>query len=140
MEGFYEIYVRGTDVVGNRNDYQSTWPVWQGLVDTRDPYVDALVDYGVMGTVPPVAASSIITYSDVTCQARDLTLDITKFSGCPCDESAWQYTTYDQVSPWYRDTFSDTTHLYQVDAHCLLLGEFAAPPTVHAYDAAGRHS
>ena len=140
MEGYYEIYLRGTDVVGNQNEHQSTWPVWQGLIDTKDPYVDALVDYGIMGTVPPLGSSSIITYSDVTCQARDLTLDITRFTGCPCDESAWQFTTYDQVSPWYRDTFSDTTHIYQVDAHCLLLGELVTPPTVHAYDAAGRHS
>ena len=140
MEGFYEIYVRGTDVVGNRNDYQSTWPVWQGLVDTQDPYVDALADYGVMGSVPPLTAGSLITYTDVTCQARDLTLDISRFSGCPCDPSVWQITTYDQVSPWYRDIFSDTTHIYQVDAQCLLLGKFVTPPTVHAYDAAGRHS
>ncbi len=140
MEGFYEIYVRGMDMVGNRNDHQSTWVLWRGMVDTRDPYVDALVDYGIMGTVPPLASGSVITYSDVTCQARDLTLDITRFSDCPCDPSAWRITTYDQVSPWYRDTFSDTTHIYQVDVHCLHLGQFVTPPTVHAYDAAGRHS
>jgi|GEM_PF-861398 len=139
MEGFYELYLRGTDVVGNRNDRQSTWRVWQGVIDTQDPYVDALADYGVMGDLT-IGSSNIVTYTDVTCQARDLTLDITRFSGCPCDPSVWQITTYDQVSPWYRDTFSDTTHIYQVDAHCLLLGEFATPPTVHAYDAAGRHS
>ncbi|HOS78982.1 MAG TPA: Ig-like domain-containing protein [Anaerolineae bacterium] len=139
MEGFYEIYLRGSDVVGNVNDRQSTWQVWQGVIDTQDPYVDALADYGVMGNLT-IGSSNIVTYTDVTCQARDLTLDITQFSGCPCDVSAWRITTYDQVSPWYRRTFSDTAHIYQVDAHCLRLGEFVTPPTVHAYDAAGRHS
>lgn len=140
MEGYYAIYLRGTDVVGNRNDRQPTWQAWQGMIDTRDPYVDALADYGVMGTVTYLSASDIVTYTDITCQARDLTLDIDRFSGCPCDESTWRITTYDQVSPWYRETFSDTTRIYQVDAHCLRLGEFVTPPTVHAYDAAGRHS
>ncbi|MEA3342432.1 MAG: LamG-like jellyroll fold domain-containing protein, partial [Chloroflexota bacterium] len=38
MEGFYEIYLRGTDTVGNLNEHQSTWPVWQGLIDTQDPF------------------------------------------------------------------------------------------------------
>jgi len=139
MEGFYQVYVRGSDMVGNVSQRQSAWQVWQGLVDTQDPYVDALVDYGVMGDLT-IGASNIITYSDVTCEASDLTLEITEFKGCPCDPSTWQFTTYDEESSWYRDTFSDTTHLYQIDAHCLLEGQFVTPPTVEAKDAAGRHS
>ena len=139
VEGFYEIYLRGTDVLDNRNEQQSTWIAWQGMIDTENPRVDANILYNVMGDIT-WGATSVITYSDVTCQAQDLTLDGTRFTGCPCDESTWQFTTYDEVSPWYRDTFSDTTLLHQIDAHCLLMGEFVAVPTIRAYDAADRHS
>ena len=74
VEGFYEIYLRGTDVLDNRNEQQSTWIAWQGMIDTENPRVDANILYNVMGNVT-WGATSVITYSDVTCQAHDLTLD-----------------------------------------------------------------
>jgi subtilisin-like proprotein convertase family protein len=135
MEGFYEIYLRGTDVLDNRNDRQSTWIAWQGGIDTQAPLVDASVLYNVMGIIP-----DLTHYSDVTCLARDLNLRGDAFLGCPCDPSTWQLTTYDQVSPWYRETFSDTTHLYEIQATCTLLGQFVTPPTIEACDIGERCS
>ena len=135
LEGFYDLYVRATDGVGNVNEQQSTWHVWRGVVDTQPPLVDASVRYIPFGTVPDV------TYSrNVTCLARDINLRGESFGGCPCPPTTWQVTTYDQVSPWYRETFTDTTHLYEIRAACHTVGQIEPVPVVEACDMGGRCS
>ncbi len=39
IEGFYQLDMRGTDVLGNRNDDRVAWRVWRGEIDTRAPQV-----------------------------------------------------------------------------------------------------
>ncbi len=135
MEGYYKIYLRGTDTVSNWNDYQSTWPVWQGLIDTKDPFVDASVLYNVMGDIT-WGATSAITYSDVSCEARDLTLE--KFAGCPCDESAWQYTTYDAAGRHSYTVLSETVVVRLLDSAIFTPTDGIVFTTTAAFNTEGR--
>lgn len=63
VEGFFQLDMRGTDVLGNRNDDRVAWRVWRGEIDTRSPQVSVRL---VSGS-PPLAS----TYE---CQAQDLNL------------------------------------------------------------------
>jgi len=47
-----------------------------------------------------------------------MNLDEDSFTGCPCPESTWERTYYHEVSPWYRETLTDTARLYRIEANC----------------------
>ena len=39
LEGIYQIDLRGSDMLGNRNDDLETWAQWRGEIDTLAPRV-----------------------------------------------------------------------------------------------------
>jgi subtilisin-like proprotein convertase family protein len=119
LEDFYEIDLRGIDTTNtamweNRNQDASTWAVWQGMIDTRDPRNELSVE--MHGSWPWTGSS------EVTCDVWDLNLDEDSFIGCPCPKGSWQRTYYHEVSPWYTRVTTDTARLYRITASCTLPG------------------
>lgn len=114
LEGHYDLYLYGEDVVGNRNTYPFTWQNWRGEVDTRDPWVD----------IYAYSWSPELFYwqTDVICRAYDISLDEDAFAGCPCEEATWERTYYHEIYPWYSRISSDTQRLYAIEAECDLPG------------------
>ncbi|HET9221380.1 MAG TPA: LamG domain-containing protein, partial [Roseiflexaceae bacterium] len=108
LEGTYQIDVRGTDVLGNRNLSRATWNVWRGDIDTRAPRVSIQANYQGGG------ATRRATY---TCAAQDFNLDEASFA-CPgvavSGSPAIQRTFYDSF--WWRETVQDPARLYGVTA------------------------
>ncbi len=107
LEDFYEIQLRGSDVLDNRNNDPTTWRGWEGMIDTTAPRNNPHVTW--QGS-PPVLTS------DVVCDVSDLNLDEDHFSGCPIPKSAWQRIYYDEASPWYARVTTDTERLYRIYA------------------------
>ncbi len=107
LEDFYEIQLRGSDVLDNRNNDPTTWTGWEGMIDTTAPRnTPSVVWHG----------SSFVRTTDVVCDVSDLNLDESRLSGCPIPKSAWQRTYYDQVSLWYARVTTDTERLYRIYA------------------------
>ncbi|NJO06653.1 MAG: LamG domain-containing protein [Chloroflexaceae bacterium] len=42
IEGFFQIDLRGTDGLGNRNEEHRTWAQWRGEIDTRAPQAELI--------------------------------------------------------------------------------------------------
>jgi len=136
LEGPYQINLRPVDVFDN-SAVRADWPVWDGEIDTLAPRVELSADEHDFRT----------TY---TCWARDVNLvwrseDYPEYNfKCPCQTIAPQATVYEptylhEVSPWYADTFTDTTRLYELEASCTVLGPAlgVADATMRAYDRHG---
>jgi subtilisin-like proprotein convertase family protein len=128
MDGVYQIELRATDVLDNQSD-ESTWNAWRTPIDTRAPLgdLDVVVDGDGLSTVRTTYrcwAQDFDLYeradvSDPTPPSYDLQ--------CPCYTLAPYSTvveriTYDQVSTWYSETFTDTTRLYELTASCVVSG------------------
>lgn len=118
MEGYYEIALRGTDVVGNRNDAPQAQSGWVGEIDTQSPRNDPYYEADGPWWLGP-------TY--YVCDVEDMNLDEESLEGCPCPAGNWQRTHYHQVSDWYRKTTTDTLRLYRIQAYCVL--NEPTPPT-----------
>jgi hypothetical protein len=137
LEGIYQIDLRGTDVLHNRNEQRLTWNAWRGQVDTLAP----------QASISAVVIGFDFMYQTLYhCWAQDFNLyertdphDPTPAAydfQCPCPAIATR-TTYDQVSPWYRSQFTDTTRLYALTATCTVPGRQTGTVTVHACDIFG---
>ncbi len=107
LEDFYEIQLRGSDVLDNRNNDPTTWTGWEGMIDTKDPRNSPSVTWH---------GTTFVRTSDVVCDVSDLNLDENSLSGCPIPKSAWQRTYFDEVSPWYARVTTDTERLYRIYA------------------------
>jgi uncharacterized repeat protein (TIGR01451 family) len=129
LEGSYQIDVRGTDVLGNRNLQRATWNVWRGEIDTRAPRVSIVADYQGGG------ATSRATY---TCAAQDFTLDESSFV-CPgvavSSSPLIKRTFYDSF--WWRETVQDPARLYGLQAIYTEIGHAGGTPRVRACDRYG---
>ncbi|MBM3134650.1 MAG: LamG domain-containing protein, partial [Chloroflexi bacterium] len=143
LEGIYQIDLRGTDVLHNRNEQRLTWNAWRGQVDTLAPRAAITVTFTGTGST---------AQTGYTCWAQDFNLyertdphDPTPAGydfQCPCfakapNSTTITRTTYDQVSPWYRSQFTDTTRLYALTATCTVTGHQTDTVTVHACDIFG---
>lgn len=128
LEGFYQVNLRGTDLLGNLDTDRSTWRAWRGLIDVLAPRAAITVTYQGTG-------STAQTIYDLW--AQDLNLKGSNLTS-PCAASTYQRTTYDQVSAWYRAWTTDTTRLYRVQAHCAFAGHQTTLGALHACDLYGR--
>jgi hypothetical protein len=104
QDDLYEIDLRATDYLSNRNDDPTSWNVWQGEVDTLGPRVSIeAVNQGVMIMVK--------------CNATDFNLSRTGFQ-CPCNPLPEDNITYDLVNNWYKEVIRDKTRLYKIKSSC----------------------
>ncbi len=126
LEGLYEIDVRGSDVVGNRNDDPTTWNKWRGVIDTLPPRVNLNVSFTGFG-------ASALTHYDFS--AEDFSLSESGLIN-PCgsnDLSRYYYPT-----DLWRQFFGTNTPLFSVSASCSVAGFVTTAPTVQACDLYGR--
>lgn len=122
LEGTYTIDLRASDLVGNRNDDTSTWPQWQGEIDTFDPRVAITVTYRGAGS----AAQTI--YEG---QAEDMSLTTAGFQfPCPLQ---WSDRTYLEGT-WWNEALSGTMRLHRLSPSCVVNGFAASAPVVQACD------
>jgi hypothetical protein len=127
-EGLYQIDLRGTDVLGNRNDVPSTWPAWQGEVDVHAPRVEIELREAGEGDT---------ARTEYTCRAEDLNLVEDGFV-CPCPVLPGDRHNYD--ADWFRTRFGDTARLYRIETSCLVPGTPAPTALIRAYDRYGHWS
>ncbi len=109
-EGFYQIDLRGTDVLSNRNANIHAWSQWWGEIDLYAPY--AKVELQQAGTGDTAR-------TEYTCKARDFTLSEDGFQ-CPCPVLPGDRYIYD--APQYSQWLSDTARLYRIETSCLVQG------------------
>ena len=114
LEGIYQIDLRGTDVLGNRNDDLATWGQWRGEIDTLAPRVT--VDLWHTG-------AGVAAHTLYACRAEDFRLDGDSFA-CPCRVLPSDRTTYD--TPWWRTWISDTAQLHRIETSCIAPGHRSA--------------
>jgi hypothetical protein len=125
LEGVYSIDLRGTDVLGNRNDDRSTWQQWQGEIDVLAPRVGITVTYRGAG-------SAAQTIYEGWAEDFGLTTDGFQFP-CPL-QNADRHKVDD---PWWTAITSDTERLYQLTPFCIVNGFPASPPDIRACDMYG---
>ncbi len=127
LEGYYQLDLRGADVLGNRNDEQrSAYTHWQGLVDTAAPDVNMLVTYSGVGQ------SALTTYSGL---AEDFDL-VTDGYAFPCALQPDEQQMY--ASAWWDAISNGTPRLYQFTPSCSLAGFHTDNVFLRACDAFGR--
>ncbi len=127
LEGYYQIDVRGLDVIGNRNLDRSNWNQWRGEIDTLAPRVWLDIEFTGFGS------SAQTTYH---VRAEDFNLVEDSFAS-PCGPVlATDRHHYD--SPWWQEWFSETNRLHQIEQTCRLSGFVTDLPQVTACDAYGR--
>jgi hypothetical protein len=104
LEGYYEIAIRGSDNLGNRDDNPASWNAWQGEIDLGGPRLSLhAVNQGVT--------------TQVDCSATDFNLSRNGYQ-CPCPTLEGDLTTYDQVDNWYKEVIVDQTRLYKIMSKC----------------------
>ncbi|HNT77973.1 MAG TPA: hypothetical protein PKH77_23415, partial [Anaerolineae bacterium] len=111
-EGVYQIDLRGSDVLGNRNADASTWTQWKGEIDLASPRLQAGFQW--VGQ-----ASDAIARTEYTCAAEDFNLVEASFD-CPCPTLPGDRQAYD--AEWFRTWVSDTAHLYRIETSCIRPG------------------
>ena len=122
VEGVYEIDLRGTDVLGNRNDDTSTWQAWQGEIDNFVPRAALTITYRGAGH----AAQTVY---EGRAEDFNLTEDGFQF---PCPLQAADRVYYDDA--WWSDVTSDTQRLYRLTPACIVNGFQSIPPYLRACD------
>ena len=110
LEGFYQIDVRSTDLLGNRNDRRQDWRQWRGEIDTAVPQVSIQVEYSGEGQ------SAQTHYSGT---AADLNLVETGFVS-PCGDQSLTRGYYN--SPWWATWSNNTQRLNQISFSCTVPG------------------
>jgi len=123
LDGIYQIHLRGTDLLGNRNDVDSTDYQWQGEIDTLAPRAAITVTY--RGAEP--AAQTV--YSG---WAQDINL-VEDELDFPCAVQAADRHYYDD--PWWQEvTTVDTRRLYELTPDCVVAGFQTDPVSLQACD------
>ena len=122
LEGVYEIDLRGSDMLGNRNDDTSTWQAWQGEIDTRDPRAVITMTYRGAG-------SAAQTVYEGWAEDFNLTEDGFQF---PCPLQAADREYYDDV--WWNEVTSGTQRLYRLTPACIVNGFQTGAATLRACD------
>ena len=127
LEGYYQIDMRGADVIGNRNDeHRGRWPQWNGLIDLAPPQVSLEVSYSGAG-------SSAQTHYAGSATDFDLTTDQFAFP-CPLEASDYGYYS----SPWWDRISNNFQRLYQLTPSCTVSGFQPDNVILRACDAFGR--
>ncbi|MDY7076379.1 MAG: LamG-like jellyroll fold domain-containing protein [Chloroflexota bacterium] len=130
-EGIYQIDLRGSDVLGNRNDDTSTWSQWQGEIDLHGPSVQ--IGFQLAGQAGDETART-----EYTCRAEDFNL-VEAGLDCPCPVLPSDRQYYD--ADWFRAWISDTARLYSIETSCLEPGHAAAATArIYACDGHGHCS
>ncbi len=89
MEGYYQLDMRGTDMLNNRNDDLLTWTMWNGEIDTQAPEANITISDNGDGT-----------YAH-TCTATDLNIDDTTMT---CSDET---VTYNETLTYYESDWWD---------------------------------
>ncbi|MFZ6027824.1 MAG: LamG-like jellyroll fold domain-containing protein [Chloroflexota bacterium] len=126
IEGFYQIDLRPSDALGNRNDRRQDWRQWRGEIDTAYPQVSIQVAYSGQGE------SAQTHYSG---SANDLNLVEAGFVS-PCGPQAIERSNY--ASPWWAQWSNDTPRLYRLSFNCTVPGYQSDNVHLRACDAFGR--
>jgi hypothetical protein len=126
-DGLYQINLRGTDVLGNRNDEAFTWPQWQGEIDIHAPQVEAGWRW---------AGIDQTARTEYTCWAQDFNL-LEDSLLCPCPVLPGDRHYYD--ASWFRTLVGGAAWLYRIETSCLRPG-WRPAPTVRACDRYGHCS
>ncbi len=130
-EDIYQIDLRGSDVLGNRNDDTSTWTQWKGEIDLHGPRVQ--VGFRLAGQFTDETART-----EYTCAAEDFNLLEGRFE-CPCPVLPGDRQYYD--TDWFRTWVSDTARLYRIETACIKPGhQPASTARVAACDGHGHCS
>ncbi len=129
LEGIYQIDLRGSDVLGNRNDSRAEWNQWRGDIDTLAPRVEVTIEQAGTGEA---------ARTQYTCRAEDFNLVEDSFQ-CPCPVRPADRAYHD--TDWWRTWVSDTTRLYRIETACLVEGhQPISTAVVRACDRYGRCS
>jgi hypothetical protein len=127
LDGVYQIDLRSLDVLGNLNQYRSTWNAWRGEIDTRAPVVEVY------------RGDFDGNKKQVLCEARDFNLVRSDYQ-CTCSQSLKEQFYY-QVSDWYRTVTTDTHRLYSLVNQCFYFpNQLPSSASVQACDRYGRCS
>jgi sugar lactone lactonase YvrE len=126
LEGFYQIDLRPTDVLGNRNDRRQDWRQWRGEIDTAYPAVNVQVAYLGEGE------SAQTRYRGA---ASDLNLVEEGFVS-PCGPQTIERGYY--ASPWWAQWSNATPRLNALSFSCTVAGHQTDLVHVRACDAYGR--
>lgn len=122
LEGIYQIDVRGTDILNNRNDDRSTWTQWQGEIDVLAPRT------AVTATNSGAGDSAQTLYQ---LWAEDFNLASTTFASV-CPQAPVKVQTYSE--PWWDEVIGDRTRIYSQTASCRVTGFQPAAVTIEACD------
>jgi hypothetical protein len=128
-EGFYQIDLRGSDVLGNCKDALESWLQWRGKIDVLAPRVDVELQQAGTGET---------ARTEYTCEAEDFSLVEDGFL-CPCPVLPDDRRTYDDEL-WHT-WFSSAAPLYRIETSCLVPGhQPASSAYVRGCDQYGRCS
>ncbi|MCA9981403.1 MAG: hypothetical protein KDD89_11230, partial [Anaerolineales bacterium] len=125
-EGIYQIDLRATDVLGNRNDNLSTYNNWRGEIDTASPRITLDLEYTGQGNSAQTTYRLLV--QDFNLSEDGLTL--------PCEIRPENRYVYD--SDWYADWFSGDNRLYQIYTTCSVPGHERTLPPITACDTYGQ--
>jgi uncharacterized repeat protein (TIGR01451 family) len=126
VEGFYQIDLRPTDALGNRNDRRITWRKWRGEIDTLAPRVGITVTYSGAGDTAQT------TYTGL---AEDLNLTEVDFE-FPCALEAADRHYYDTA--FWNTWSNETNRLHRLTPSCTVSGFHSDDVVIRACDANGR--
>lgn len=126
LEGFYQIDLRASDSLGNRNDRRQEWRQWRGEIDTAYPQVNVQVSYTGQGESAQTHYSGMV---------RDLNLVEDGFVS-PCGPQSLQRGFYS--SPWWVQWSNATPRLERISFSCSLPGYQTDNVSVRACDRFGR--
>ncbi len=126
IEGFFQIDLRPTDALGNRNDRRITWRKWRGEIDTLAPRVGITVTYSGAGDTAQT------TYTGL---AEDLNLTEVDFE-FPCALEAADRHYYDTA--FWNTWSNETNRLHRLTPSCTVAGFHSDDVVIRACDANGR--
>ncbi|GIK56874.1 MAG: DUF11 domain-containing protein [Chloroflexi bacterium] len=129
LEGYYQVDMRGADVLGNREDEQrGLWAQWNGLIDLAPPQVSLGVQYSGLGAAAQTTYSANIT---------DFNLVVDGYAGpCALEPNDAHYDD----SAWWQTISNNTPRLNQLTPSCTVSGFQSDAVFARACDQFGRCS
>ncbi len=125
LEGHYEVSLRGTDTLGNRNDDQTSWCKWQGEIDTMAPRAAITVTYRGAGRASQTLISGSVQDSNLVLSDFDFACAIQA-----ADRSFYR-------TEWWDEVTSVQTRLAQITPSCIVQGHATDPILLRASDRYG---
>ncbi len=112
LEGYYQLDMRATDSVGNRNESRGDWPQFRGPIDTQFPTVDVAVQYSGGGS------AALTSYA---ADVRDLNLTADGYSFL-CGFPTGDQLRYETDPAQLAYTGLQDGRLNGISADCLRVG------------------